>query len=152
MGGHSERVVGRWNELTRVTAHSDDCFPRLRSVSPSGRTVISLSDGLDFTAAPALRERLIEVLRRRIDLLILDLSHVTSCDAAGLAVLIATQRRAGLLGITMRLVAPSLPVRKALRATGLEHNFTIYPDLSGALAPERHEPAAPDPASPGAVG
>jgi anti-anti-sigma factor len=135
-----------------VTAHADGYFPGLRSVPPSSRTIISLRDGLDFTTAPALRERLIGVLRHRIDLLILDLSQVTSCDAAGLAVLIGTQRRAGLLGITMRLVAPSLPVRKALGATGLQRNFTIYPDLSGALAPKRHEPAAPAPAPAGAVG
>ncbi|MGH3264340.1 MAG: STAS domain-containing protein [Trebonia sp.] len=124
----------------------------LRSVPPGVRTVITLRDGLDFTAAPALRERLIDVLRRRIDLLILDLSHVTSCDVAGLAVLIGIQRRAGLLGIAMRLVAPSPPVGKALRATGLNRNFTIYPDLSGALAPERHEPATSATASARAVG
>jgi len=57
--------------------------------------------------------------------LILDLSHVTSCDAAGLAVLIGTQRRARSIGITMRLVAPSLPVSMVLDATGLKGNFTI---------------------------
>ncbi len=90
-----------------MTARVGGCFPGLRSVPPGGRTVITLRDGLDFTAAPVLRERLIEVLRRRIDPLILDLSHVTSCDVAGLAVLIGIQRRAGLLGIAVRLVAPS---------------------------------------------
>jgi anti-anti-sigma factor len=124
-----------------VTARTDGYFPGPRSVPPSGRTIISLRDGLDFTAAPALRERLIDALHRGTDLLILDLSHVPSCDAAGLAVLIGTQRRARLLGITMRLVAPSLPVSKVLGATGLKRNFTICSDLSGALAPERHEPA-----------
>ncbi|HEX7163170.1 MAG TPA: STAS domain-containing protein [Trebonia sp.] len=114
--------------------------------------MISLRGGLDFTAAPALREHLIDVLRRSTDLLILDLSHVTSCDAAGLAVLIGTQRRAGLLGIAVRLVAPSFPVSKALGATGLKRNFTICSDLPGAPAPERHEPAEPAPAPAGAVG
>ena len=48
--------------------------------------------------------------------------------------LIGTQHRARLLGGGVRLAAPSLPVVKLLRSTGLEHNFTIYPDLSGALA------------------
>jgi len=135
-----------------VTARAGGCFLGLRSVPPGGRTIITLRDGLDFTTAPALRERLIEVLRRRTDLLILDLSHVTSCDVAGLAVLIGIQRRAGLLGTAARLVAPSPPVGKVLSATGLKRNFTIYPDLSGALAPKRHEPAAPAPAPAGAVG
>jgi len=134
-------VVGESDELTRVTACTDGNLPGPRSVPPSSRTIISLHVGLDFTVAPALRERLIDVLDRGTDLLILDLSHVPSCDAAGLAVLIGTQRRAGLLGITMRLVAPSLPVTKVLDSTGLKRAFTICSDLSFALARECHEPA-----------
>ena len=124
-----------------MTARADGYFPGPRSVPPSSRTVISVRDGLDFTAAPALRERLIDVLHRGTGLLILDLSHVTSCDAAGLAVLIGTQRRSRSIGITMRLVAPSLPVTKVLDSTGLKRAFTICSDLSFALARECHEPA-----------
>jgi len=124
-----------------MTAHTDGASPGPRSVPPGGHTIVSLCDDLDFAAAPALRERLIDVLHRCTDLLILDLSHVPSCDAAGLAVLIGTQRRARLLGITMRLVAPSLPVTKVLDSTGLKRAFTICSDLSFALARECHEPA-----------
>jgi anti-anti-sigma factor len=90
------------------------------------RTVVQLSGGLDLAAAPALREQLIDVLHRGTGLLILDLSHVLSCDVAGLAVLIGTQRRAGLLGTKVRLLAPSPPVRKVLRSTGLDRSFSIY--------------------------
>jgi anti-anti-sigma factor len=127
----------------RVTGRNDGAFPGPRSVTPSGRTIVSLRDALDFAAAPALRERLIDVLHRGTSLLILDLSHVPSCDAAGLAVLIGTQRRARLVGITMRLVAPSLPVSGVLDATGLKRNFTICSDMSIALAWERRESAGP---------
>jgi anti-sigma B factor antagonist len=74
-------------------------------------------------------------------LLVLDLSQVPSCDTAGLAVLIGAQRRARLLGIVMRLAAPSPPVAKVLRLTGLDRSLTICPDLSSALAVERPEPA-----------
>lgn len=99
---------------------------------PTNRTIIRLRADLDFAAAPALRERLIDVLHRGTDLLVLDLSQVQLCDAAGLAVLVGTQRRAGLLGIPMRLVAPSLPVSKVLGSTGLKHYFTISPSEDGA--------------------
>jgi anti-anti-sigma factor len=112
---------------------------------PIGRTIVRLSDALDLAAAPALREYLIAVLHRGADPLVLDLSHVLSCDAAGLAVLIGTQRRARLLGVAMFLADPSLPVMRVLRLTGLYRSFTIYPDPSGALAPEHHEPAMPAP-------
>jgi anti-sigma B factor antagonist len=124
-----------------VTARTGGTFPGQRSVPPSGRIIVSLRDDLSFAAAPDLRESLIDVLHRGAGLLILDLSHVQSCDAAGLAVLIGTQRRARSLGITMRLAAPSLPVSKVLSSTGLERNFTICPDLSAALAPVQYEPA-----------
>ena len=91
----------------------------------SERTVVRLTGGLDLAAAPALREQLIDVLHRGTSLLILDLSRVVSCDTAGLAVLIGTQRRARLLGATVRLRAPSLAVAKVLRSTGLDRSFPI---------------------------
>jgi hypothetical protein len=83
------------------------------------RAIVRLRGALDFAAAPAL-------------------SRVSSCDPAGLAVLIGAQRRARPLGIVVRLVAPSLPVSKRLW-------LTICPDLAAALAGERHEPATPAP-------
>lgn len=123
-----------------------DATPRHSPAAPHiGHTIVRLSGALDLGAAPALREHLIDVLNRGTDPLVLDLSQVASCDASGLAVLIGTRRRARLLGITMRLAAPSLPVRRVLSTTGLYRSFTIYPDLSSALAPERHEPAMPAP-------
>jgi anti-sigma B factor antagonist len=129
---------------------ADSSFRHPRAAPPSGRTIVRLRGALDIDAAPALRERLIGVLHRGTGLLILDLSHVLSCDASGLAVLIGTQRRARLLGIMVRLAAPSLPVTKVLRSTGLDRSFTIYPDLSGALASELDKPhkASSGPASP----
>ena len=57
--------------------------------------------------------------------------------------LIGAQRRARVLGIVMRLAAPSVPVAELLRLTGLDRSLTICPDLRGALAAERHEPANP---------
>jgi anti-anti-sigma factor len=123
-------------------------FRQPRAASPSGRSIVRLRGPLDFDAAPALRERLIDVLHRGAGLLVLDLSRVLSCDASGLAVLIGTQRRARLLGIMVRLAAPSVPVTKVLRSTGLDRSFTIYPDLSAALASELDEPATPASAPP----
>jgi anti-anti-sigma factor len=115
---------------------------------PADRTIIRLGGALDVAAAPALRERLIGVLHRGTSLLILDLSGVLSCDASGLAVLIGTQRRARLLGSAVRLAAPSPPVAKLLRSTGLDRSFAIYPDLSGALAADPKKSARPAPARP----
>jgi anti-sigma B factor antagonist len=116
-------------------------FRGSRAAPPSGRSIVRLRGALDVASAQELRERLIDVLHRGARSLIIDLSHVPSCDAAGLAVLIGTQRRARLLGSVMLLAAPSLPVAKVLRSTGLHRCFTIYPDLPAAIASRRREPA-----------
>jgi anti-anti-sigma factor len=108
---------------------------------PVGWTVVRLDGDLDFAAAPALRERLISVLRRGTRLVILDLSQVRSCDMAGLAVLIGTRRRAREQRIDMCLVAPSPPVMELLRSSGLERCLTVYPDMPGALGWAWCEPA-----------
>jgi anti-anti-sigma factor len=108
---------------------------------PAARSLVRLRGALDVAGAPALRERLIGLLHPGLRLLVLDLSRVPSCDPAGLAVLIGIQRRARPLGTVVRLVAPSLPVAKLLRLTGLDHSLTICPDLSSALTAERREPA-----------
>jgi anti-anti-sigma factor len=99
-----------------------------------GRRIVRLRGSLDFGAAKELRERLIDVLHRGANPLIIDLSRVPSGDEAGLAVLIGTQRRARLLGSVVLLAAPSAPVAELLRSTGLHRHFTIYPDIAAALA------------------
>ncbi len=116
--------------------------PRPRGLDlPAGSTVVRLDGDLGIAAAPALRERLIEVLTPGTQLVIVDLSRVQSCDPAGLAVLIGTQRRARERGIVVRLVAPSPPVAEVLHSTGLERCLTVCPDLPGALAWGRTAPA-----------
>jgi anti-sigma B factor antagonist len=112
-----------------------DVAPRhRRSELTASSTVVRLCGDLGIAAAPALRERLTSALRPGTRLLVLDLSRVQSCDPAGLAVLIGTQRRAGPHDIVICLVAPSLPVMEQLRATGLERCLTVCPDLPSALA------------------
>jgi anti-anti-sigma factor len=106
-----------------------------------GRSIVRLRGSLDFGAAKELRERLIDVLHRGANPLIIDLSRVPSCDAAGLAVLIGTQRRARLLGSVVLLAAPGVSVAEVLRSTGLHRHFTIYPDVHAALAHVSSPPA-----------
>jgi anti-anti-sigma factor len=92
-----------------------------------GHTIVALHGNLDTAAAPALREHLIAELHDSARLLILDLGEVAFCDAAGLAVLIGTQRRATGLGITLHLAAPNPQITKLLRITGLDRALTLHP-------------------------
>jgi len=96
-------------------------------------TIARLEGELDIATVPALRERLLGVLGPGVRLLIIDLSGVSFCDVAGLAVLIGTQRRATARGIVVRLAAPRPQLAKLLRITGLDQRLTICATLADAL-------------------
>jgi anti-anti-sigma factor len=95
-------------------------------------TIVRLEGELDIATVPTLRERLLGVLSPGVRLLIIDLSGVSFCDVAGLAVLIGTQRRATARGIVVRLAAPRPQLAKLLRITGLDHRLTICATLADA--------------------
>ncbi|SEG24810.1 anti-anti-sigma factor [Thermomonospora echinospora] len=97
-------------------------------------TLVALHGELDLATTAVLRERLLATLHHGTRLLIIDLSGVSFCDAAGLTVLLGTQRRAAGLGITLSLAAPNPQVAKLLRITGLDRSLTVHPTLHDALA------------------
>ncbi|SEG24759.1 anti-sigma B factor antagonist [Thermomonospora echinospora] len=111
-----------------------------------GGAIATLQGDLDVATAPALREGLLALLRPGLRLLVLDLSRLWFCDAAGVSVLLGTRRRATLLHIPLRLAAPRSRVAKILEVTGADCGFMIYSTLPEALAlplpptlgPDRH--------------
>ncbi|GGP85094.1 hypothetical protein GCM10010278_74430 [Streptomyces melanogenes] len=91
--------------------------------------VIAVSGRLGLATVPRLRERLVRVSHGPGNLLVLDLSGVTSCDALGLGLLIATARRARSFGDGLCLLAPSPSVAAALGAAGLTRLLHVHSDL-----------------------
>jgi anti-sigma B factor antagonist len=106
---------------------------RLSTRFRGGYCVATLNGELDMASVPELRDQLLGLLRPDACRLIADLSHVSSCDASGLAVLVGTNRRARLLGGVLRLAAPAPAVVEALRITGLDLRFDIFPTVSAAI-------------------
>jgi len=101
-------AVDTIEESTRLSARAE-----LSVLLRSACTIARLRGDLDISTTPALREQLFDMLGTTVPLLIIDLSEVWFCDVAGLAVLIATQRRAAARRITVRLAAPPPPDRGA---------------------------------------
>jgi anti-anti-sigma factor len=112
----------------------------LSVLSRPAYTIARLEGDLDIVTTPILRQRLLSVLGPGVRLLIIDLSGVSFCDVSALAVLIATQRRARGLGITVRLAALRPQMAKLMRVTGLERHFTICAALDDALPVQRGRP------------
>ena len=97
-----------------------------------GITIAELTGELDVAGAPALRDRLLGLLRPSSSRLVVDLSGVSFCDASGLAVLVNTGRRAGLLGGFLRLAAVSPPAGRVLAITGLHRRLAVFPTVQAA--------------------
>jgi anti-sigma B factor antagonist len=109
--------------------------PRLEvsAQTAGGITVATLTGELDIASAPALRDQLLGLLRPGSSRLVLDLSRVSFCDASGLAVLVNTGRRAGLLGGFLRLAAVSPPASRVLILTGLHRHLANFPTVQAAV-------------------
>jgi len=74
------------------------------------------------------------MLRPASSRLVLDLSLVSHIDAVGLAVLVGTERRARLLGGSLRLAAVKPAVGMAMRAAGLDRLLEIFPTVQSAVS------------------
>jgi anti-anti-sigma factor len=121
--------------LRAVTGRSH--LPALPARTECGYQIAVITGRLDVTRAPALREPLLRLLRPGTSRLILDLSLVSHVDASGLAVLVGTERRARLLGGSLRLAAARPAVGMAVRAAGLDRLLEIFPTVKSAV----HSPA-----------
>jgi anti-anti-sigma factor len=116
----------------------------LSSRTERGYIIAALGGELDIAAAPMLREKLLVMLGPAARRLIIDLSAISYADASGLAVLVATGRRARLLGGFLRLASPSPAAAEVLSITGLNQHLAIFPTVHAAITgpprnPSRHD-------------
>jgi anti-anti-sigma factor len=105
----------------------------ISSRAEGDHVIAALSGELDILCAPALREQLLGLLRPGASRLVLDLSQVSYADASGLAVLVGTGRRAGLLGGFLRLAAPTPAVSSVMRISGLHRQLEVFRTVQAAI-------------------
>jgi anti-anti-sigma factor len=115
-----------------VTGPARALAPRPRE--ERGYLIAALSGRLDSARAPAVREQLLRLLRPAASQLVLDLTRLTGIDAAGLAVLVGTERRARLLGGSLRLAAARPAVSMAVHAAGLDWLLGGFPTVQAAVS------------------
>jgi anti-sigma B factor antagonist len=87
-----------------------------------GGTMLVVRGEIDLATAPQLRNELVRHLATA-ERLWLDLTGVTFMDSSGLHVLIASQRRADLLGAYLVIARASTAVDRVLEATGASPLF-----------------------------
>ena len=97
-------------------------------------TVLEVSGEVDVYTAPALRDRITDLLDAGQHQLVVDLGGVEFLDSTGLGVLVAGLNRTREVGGTLSLVCPQERVLKLFRITGLDEVFTVHGTVDQALA------------------
>lgn len=95
--------------------------------------LVTLRGDWDLTNSAELRRELLTVVHTQPRVLALDLSGVTLLDSTALNGLVAAWRRARLLAVPIRLVAPSSCASKVLNITGIDRLFPTFSDRQTAL-------------------
>ncbi|HEU0132380.1 MAG TPA: STAS domain-containing protein [Mycobacteriales bacterium] len=98
--------------------------------------VLAVSGEVDIATAPALRERLADVLATRADVVV-DLADVPFMDSTGLGVLVASYNRAVAAGRRLVVARPQQIVRNALRLVQVDTVIDVYDSLDAAVAATR---------------
>jgi anti-sigma B factor antagonist len=80
--------------------------------------IVTVGGEVDVCMQGLLQQALLRIMREHGARLLLDVAGVSFMDCAGLRVLLTTQRRAGLRGGFLRLIAVSRAVRRIIELTG----------------------------------
>lgn len=97
--------------------------------------VVEAAGSIDLLSAPEFADHLSTALAEGIPVIVVvDLRQVDFLGAAGLSVLVAADQRARAQQITLRVVASTRPVCRALSITGLDQALMVYSTLESALA------------------
>jgi stage II sporulation protein AA (anti-sigma F factor antagonist) len=96
--------------------------------------ILGLAGDIDLAGAKIFRERVVEILDRAEQSLLIDFTEVTYLNSTGLSVLILAAKRMG--GTTGRLALTGVTdsIQRVLKITGLTSLFTILPTKAEALS------------------
>ena len=97
--------------------------------------VVRAAGEVDQYTVPALRTELdiaLAVANPPFPVVV-DLTQVDFCGAAGLSELVTQTERTGAVGIPLRIVGSHQAIVRPIAVTGLDEVLRLYPDLAGAL-------------------
>lgn len=97
-------------------------------------TIIDLTDEIDVSQAPRLRQVLMELFQNTdVKKLLINMTDVIYIDSAGLSVLIAAHRQISDREGTFGLSNLQQPVRQVCHITGIDKVIQIFPTVKEAL-------------------
>jgi anti-sigma B factor antagonist len=106
-----------------------------RTTPPHSRSsVLPLKGEIDLHVSPSVTASLKEVIDRKPERMVVDLSDVSYIDSAGLAALIEAMQKVEGYGGKFMLAGLQETVRSIFEISRLDQVFQIFPDADAALA------------------
>lgn len=90
-----------------------------------GHTVVEVTGEIDVASAPVLRDRLLALLNRGAESLVIDLRGVTFVDSTGVGSLLRVFHRQSLLGGSMHFVADQPAVLRVFDVMALTRRLHV---------------------------
>lgn len=97
----------------------------LEVAADGAHTVVTVSGELDGVTATSLRDRLLGLLNRGVESLVVDLRGVAALDAAGVGTLLRVHHRQVLLGGSVHFVADQPAVLRVLDTMRLRQRLHV---------------------------
>jgi anti-sigma B factor antagonist len=111
----------------------DPASPNITPVQ-SRSNVVHLKGEIDLHVSPTVTTALNEVIDKKPERLVVDLSEVSYIDSAGLAALIQAMQKMEGYGGKFMLSGLQETVRSIFEISRLDQVFQIFPDADSALA------------------
>jgi len=96
--------------------------------------IVSVSGDVDVYSAPALKDKISELIGTGEQTVIVDLGKVTFLDSTGLGVLVEARTATAEAGGQLPLVCTQQRILKLFAITGLDGVFNIQPSVGDAVA------------------
>ena len=96
--------------------------------------VLPLKGEIDLNVSPAITDSLNAMTEKQPERIVIDLSHSTYIDSAGLAALILAMQKVEAYGGRFFLTGVHETIRSIFESSRLDEIFQIFPDVDTALA------------------
>jgi anti-sigma B factor antagonist len=96
--------------------------------------IVAVKGEVDVYSAPALKDRISELIESGERTLIVDLGGVAFLDSTGLGALVEARTATTNAGGSMSVVCDQERILKLFTITGLDGVFTIHPTIGDAVA------------------
>jgi anti-anti-sigma factor len=95
---------------------------------------VKLPEAIDVTNDRIVLDALVAALAEGPGVVVADGTETSFCDCAGVSALVCAHRQAAVAGAQLRLVAPSVPVRRTIKLTAAHNVLGTYFSMDDALA------------------